>query len=101
RMAQAVGAALRGIDGGFYGHLLSREVFVNENLWPFPILDFLASAGILVDDHGKRFCDETEGGVYTANAVARLTDAKNAYVIFDSATWATAGAHRAIPPNPH
>lgn len=101
RMAVAVGAALRGMDSGFYGHLLSREALVKNTLWPFPILDFLASAGIVIDAHGRRFCDETEGGVFAANAVSRLPDPAGAYVVFDESMWQTAGAHRAIPPNPH
>ncbi|MCK9510565.1 MAG: FAD-dependent oxidoreductase [Pigmentiphaga sp.] len=101
RMAVALGAALRGMDGGFYGHLLAREALANEALWPFPILDFLAMAGLVVDQGGRRFCDETQGGVYLANAVARLDDPAGAHVIFDDAIWREAGAFRAIPPNPH
>jgi len=101
RMAVARGAALRGMDGGFYGHLLAREALENEGLWPFPILDFLGIAGLVVDQHGRRFCDETLGGVYLANAVARLTDPASAHVVFDDAIWREAGAFRAIPPNPH
>src|SRR6202008_4790030 len=73
RMAQAVGAATVGMDC-FYGHLLSRDAMTNERLWPRPYVDALAVAGILVDGAGRRVADEGEGGVYLANAVARLED---------------------------
>lgn len=100
-MALSIGAATRDMEGGFYGHVLSRDVFSNNMLWPFPILDFLASAGIILDGEGNRFCDEARGGVYVANALARLSGSNSAYVIFDATMWDTAGAYRAIPPNPH
>jgi fumarate reductase flavoprotein subunit len=100
RMAEALGARLTGMDR-FYGHLLGREVFANEKLWPYPILDHLASAGVLVDASGRRFCDEGLGGVYMANETAKLDDPRGIAVVFDEATWATVGADNRFPPTPN
>lgn len=100
RMASKVGADIVGMDGGFYGHVLCRDVFDNEKLWPFPVLDFIAEAGIVVDATGRRFADEGQGGVYLANQIAKLPDPLSSVLIFDHAIWEGPGRHRAIPPNP-
>lgn len=100
RMAEALGARLCGMNR-FYGHLLGREVFANAKLWPYPILDHLASAGVLVDAAGRRFCDEGIGGVYMANEAATLDDPRGITVVFDEETWATVGADNRFPPTPN
>ena len=99
-MASAVGAALTGMDR-FYGHTLSIDAFTNDNLWPYPYLDSLVTAGIVVNSAGKRFVDEGRGGVYVANAIAHLDDPLSAHVIFDNAMWEKAGRNGLIPANPH
>jgi fumarate reductase flavoprotein subunit len=99
-MALAVGACLVGADR-FYGHVLSRDAMTNDKLWPYPYLDSLATAGIVVDAKGDRFTDEGRGGVYIANAIAKLADPLSAFVIFDNAIWEGAGRAGLIPPNPH
>jgi fumarate reductase flavoprotein subunit len=99
RMAQAVGAATVGMNC-FYGHLLSRDAMTNDRLWPRPYVDALAVAGILVDAEGKRFADEGEGGVYLANAVARLADPLSTTLVFDQAVWDGPGTSAMIPSNP-
>lgn len=99
RMAEAVGAATVGMNC-FYGHLLSRDAMTNDRLWPRPYVDALAVAGILVDAGGNRFADEGEGGVYAANAVARLADPLSATLIFDHAIWEGPGTNAMIPANP-
>lgn len=100
KMASAVGAALVGMDR-FYGHTLSKDALTNDNLWPYPYLDALVTAGLVVDASGRRFVDEGRGGVYVANAVARLDDPLSAHVIFDGAIWEKAGRNGLIPANPH
>jgi fumarate reductase flavoprotein subunit len=100
RMAEALGARLYGMDR-FYGHLLGREVFENEKLWPYPILDHLASAGVLVDDAGNRFCDEGIGGVYMANETAKLDNPGGITVVFDEETWTSVGGDNRFPPTPN
>jgi len=99
RMAQAVGAATVGLEA-FYGHLLAREAMHNDVLWPYPQIDELASGGILVDGEGRRFADEGHGGVYLANAVARLKDPLSATAVFDARIWEGPGRAAAIPANP-
>jgi fumarate reductase flavoprotein subunit len=100
QMALAAGAHLVGTNR-FYGHVLSREAMTNDRLWPYPYLDSLATAGIVVDAQGDRFVDEGRGGVYIANAIARLSDPLSAFVVFDNAIWEGAGRAGLIPPNPH
>lgn len=100
RMAQAAGAAVRDMDS-FYGHVLSLDVFGNPDLWPYPIMDRVISAGIAVDGEGRRFVDEGMGGVFQANGIARLPDPSSAIAIFDHAIWNTAGRDFIFPPNPY
>jgi len=100
RMARAAGAALTGMDR-FYGHLLGREVFRNEKLWPYPILDHLAAAGVLVDENAQRFCDEKRGGVFMANETAKLANPAGIVVVFDEEIWTTVGADQRFPPTPN
>jgi len=100
KMASAAGAALSGMDR-FYGHTLARDALVNDRLWPYPYLDSLVTAGIVVNSGGERFVDEGRGGVYVANAVAKLDDPLSALVVFDHAIWEQAGRNGLIPANPH
>ena len=99
RMAMAVGAQVTGMDR-FYGHVLSRDAFTNPLLWPHPVVDAAISAGIAVDSHGRRFADEGLGGVFVANAIARLGDPLVALAIFDQVTWEGRARMFARPPNP-
>ena len=100
RMAQAMGAAIVGTDR-FYGHVLSRDAFDNDQLWPYPYLDALVTAGIVVTSAGERFADEGGGGVFVANMIAQLPDPLSAWVVFDRAIWEGPGKHGLIPANPH
>jgi len=99
RMAQEIGAAITSL-GGFYGHVLSRDAFTNDALWPYRWLDFVAAAGMVVDAAGQRFCDEGLGGVHIANSIAALADPLSATVIADSRIWAERGTYNMLPPNP-
>lgn len=100
RMAQAMGAAASNLEP-FYGHVLSRDALTNDLLWPYPLLDALVTAGILVNARGERFVDEGRGGVYVANAIARLDDPLSAVCIFDRDIWEQPGARELVAPNPH
>ena len=95
-MAEAAGAALVGMDR-FYGHLLGQQAFENDQLWPYPIIDPIAQASILVDKSGSRFTDEGLGGVYMANEVAKLDDPLAATAIFDEAVWTGIAADNRYP----
>ena len=96
-MAEAAGAKLVGMDR-FYGHLLGRDAFEIEKLWPYPIVDPIAAHSIVVDEAGQRFLDEGMGGVYMANEVAKLDDPLTATVIFDDAVWNGLAADNRYPP---
>ncbi len=100
QMAIAAGARVVGLDR-FYGHVLSRDSMTNDNLWPYPYLDSLATAGIVVGATGERFVDEGRGGVYIANAIATLADPFSTTLIFDHAIWEGPGRGGLIPVNPH
>lgn len=69
RMAESAGAKLVGMDC-FYGHLLARDAFTNDKLWPHPYLDALAVSGIVVGADGRRFLDEGKGGVHRQHGCA-------------------------------
>ncbi len=100
QMAEAIGAKLVGMDM-FYGHIQHRRAMTEQELWPYPLLDFLATAGIVVDQrNGKRFCDEGLGGVYVTNAIAKLDDPLSAVIVFDDAIWNGPGRDWLLPANP-
>ncbi len=100
RMAREVGAALVGMDR-FYGHLLCRQAMDSQRLWPYPIVDVIATSGIVVDGAGRRFVDEGMGGVHVTNAVARLDDPMSACAIFDLRIWNGPATEFILPPNPN
>ena len=99
RMAREAGAQLTGLDR-FYGHVLAQEAMTNADLWPFPMMDFVCAAGIVVDAGAQRFMDEGLGGVTMANAIARREDPLGATVIFDAAIWNGPGREYLISANP-
>lgn len=99
-MARTVGAAEIKTDA-FYGHLLSRDAFTNDKLWPRPYVDALAVAAIVVDGTGRRFADEGKGGVPLANAVAHMDDPLSASLVIDADIWSGPGSSPMIPANPH
>jgi len=99
QMAREAGAQLVGMDR-FYGHLLSKDAMQNDDLWPFPIMDFPCSAGLVVEGSGRRFMDEGRGGVFMANSIAKLADPLGAVAIFDAEIWEGPGRHFITPANP-
>lgn len=100
RIAQDAGAALANTDR-FYGHILSIDAETKAGLWPYPYLDAIVVAGILVVEDGVRFTDEGLGGVNAANNIAVLDDPHTAAVVFDQTIWETAGRQGLIAANPH
>ncbi len=100
RMAQAAGAHVTETKY-FYGHMLSRDAFTNDLVWPYPQLDELGTVGIVVNNAGERFVDEGLGGVYVANTIAKLDDPLSAWAIYDEAIWEGPGRAARIPANPH
>lgn len=100
RMAQALGAALTPLEA-FYGHMLSRDSFNNDKVWPYPQLDELGTAGIVVNAEGERFTDEGMGGICVANMIARLDDPLSTFAVFDDEVWNGPGKGARIPANPN
>jgi len=100
RLAQALGAATVGMNA-FYGHLLVREAFENPKLWPYPQVDEIACAGVVVGPDGRRVADEGLGGVYLANQIAQRPDPLDCHVVFDASIWDVQGRQSRIPANPH
>ncbi|MFM9970444.1 MAG: FAD-dependent oxidoreductase [Burkholderiales bacterium] len=99
RMALKIGAQVRGM-GRFYGHVQSIDALTNALLWPHPVLDATLTAGIVVDQNGKRFADEGLGGIFFANAIAQQNDPLGTVAIFDDTTWQGRARMFARPPNP-
>lgn len=98
-MAEAVGAKLLGTDR-FYGHIQHRNAMTDGGLWPYPVVDSVATGGLVVDGSGRRFCNEGLGGVYITNAIAQLSDPLSAVIIFDEAIWNGPGRDWLLPANP-
>jgi fumarate reductase flavoprotein subunit len=85
-MAVQAGAAVTGLDR-FYGHTLSRDSLTNDELWPFPVLDRLVAASVVVNAKGERFLDEGTNGIHIANQLVQSIDALNAWAVCDHTTW--------------
>jgi fumarate reductase flavoprotein subunit len=99
RLAELAGAKLVGMEA-FYGHVMSADSLHNDNLCPFPFLEFLAAAGVMVNSRADRFLDEGKGGHFVSNAMARYEEGV-VNVVFDEAMWQGAGRHFFCPPNPN
>ena len=98
-MAEAAGAKLVGMES-FYGHIQYRDAMTDGRFWPYPVLDSLCVAGLVLDASGARFCDESLGGVHITNAMARLADPLGCHVVFDAAIWEGPGRAWLLPANP-
>ncbi len=98
-MAREAGAKLVGMER-FYGHVLAQDAMRLETLSPFPMMDLTCSAGIVVDPSGRRFMDESLGGVTMANTIAAQADPLGTVAIFDEAIWNGPGREYLIPANP-
>ena len=99
RMALEAGADAIGLEA-FYGHLLSRDAMVSDRIWPYPQIDEVAAAGIVVNGEGRRIADEGRGGVFLSNAVARQPDPLAMTAVFDEPIWQGPGRAATIPVNP-
>ncbi len=98
-LAEMVGAKLVLTDC-FYGHLQSPQAFHNEELWPYPNMDSLATSGIVVDRPGRRIADEDFGAIWLSNVIARRADPLDCFAVFDSAAWQGEATRDFVPPNP-
>ena len=99
QMAVAAGAGLAGTER-FYGHVLCADSRHNDNVWPYPEIDAIATAGIVVNQEGNRVADEGVNGVFLANALATLPGKHAFHAVFDHAIWEGPGTSARIPANP-
>lgn len=99
KMAQTAGAALTDCSR-FYGHLLCADARHNDQVWPYPEIDAIATAGIIVDGSGRRCVDEGSSGVNLANKLAAHPDTSKLFAVFDATIWAGPGTTARIPANP-
>ncbi len=102
RMAEAAGAQLRGF-GAFYGHPVHRDAFTRPGerlLWPFPMIDPLTQAGLVVGPDGRRVADEGRGGIVLANLLAQLDDPLSTTLVFDDVLWNTVARKGPTAGNP-
>lgn len=86
RMALEVGARAANLNY-FYGHLLSLKSLIDDRFWPYPRIDSLVAAGLLVNRSGLRFVDEGRGDVAVTNELARSADVRGACLVFDGQAW--------------
>ncbi|MFZ5692215.1 MAG: FAD-dependent oxidoreductase [Pseudomonadota bacterium] len=98
-MARRAGARIVE-SADFYGHVQSADSLHDPRLWPYPTLDNLIGAGVLVGADGARLTDEGMGGVFVANAIARQADPLGCVVIFDRTIWNGRAADFPLPANP-
>ena len=103
-MAISVGGTLVG-TAALYAHVLHRDALLtgNPDLVYFPVLDHLIAPGLVVDQSGRRFLDETLGGVAAANRMARLAEPARAWLIIDQRAWSSRarGRNQIVPPDPN
>jgi fumarate reductase flavoprotein subunit len=101
RMMLDAGAAL--VNGeALYAHLLHRDARTNPRLTPYPMIDKMSLASIVVRGDGCRFYDEQLGGVAGANRIGHLADPSNVWLIFDETIWWNeARLDQIVPPNPN
>jgi fumarate reductase flavoprotein subunit len=103
QMAESAGAKLMNTEW-FYGHILHRDVFDNDRLWPWPGLDELVPrGGILVDRHGRRLVNEGRGPTVLVNSIGRSEDPRGVTLIMDETMWEESAGeliygHRAANP---
>jgi len=98
-MALDAGAAMTP-GNRFYGHVLCSDAKHNDQVWPYPEVDALATAGMVVDGTGNRIVDEGVSGVHLANELAAHATSEKLFAVFDSAIWAGPGTSARIPANP-
>ncbi len=101
RMAQALGAAVSGGMNNFYGHLHSRDAMASTKHWPRPSPTISRRPASLSMPKDAASPTRHSGGIWIANAIARLPDPLGTTIIFDQAIWdGPPGRNHVQPPNP-
>ncbi len=76
RLAGAVGAAVRPTTGGFYGHLVSESPKWGDPRLYTLLTQYHSDKGLLLNERGQRFCDESRGDHTNTNAVVTQENAR-------------------------
>jgi succinate dehydrogenase/fumarate reductase flavoprotein subunit len=76
RLGQSAGAAFRGADAGFYGHLFPSGIAVGENDDYVGITLYYSEHAVLLNLDGKRFVDESVGDHLTTMALLEQREAR-------------------------
>jgi fumarate reductase flavoprotein subunit len=84
----------------FYGHVLCSDAQHNDAVWPYPEVDAIATAGMVIDNNGQRIVDEGRSGVHLANELAAKAKTAQLFAIFDQTIWDGPGTSARIPANP-
>lgn len=100
RMALSVGAKTTGL-GRFYGHVQSADA-TNQDLWPYPSLDELCTAGVVINRDGTSIQSHLDNGIQLANILARTEDPRGWSTVVTEEQWRTIGTD-AMPfgPSPY
>jgi fumarate reductase flavoprotein subunit len=99
-MVLEVGGVVNASGNRFYGHILCSDAKHNDAVWPYPELDAIATAGLVIDANGRRIVDEGRSGVHLANELAAKATTEKLFAIFDHNIWNGPGTSARIPANP-
>jgi len=99
-MVLEAGGVVNKSGNRFYGHILCSDAKHNDAVWPYPELDAIATAGLVIDANGKRIVDEGRSGVHLANELAAKATTEKLFAIFDQDIWNGPGTTARIPANP-
>ena len=99
-MVLEAGGVVNNSGNRFYGHILCSDAKHNDAVWPYPELDAIATAGLVIDANGKRIVDEGRSGVHLANELAAKATTEKLFAIFDQDIWNGPGTSARIPANP-
>lgn len=82
RLGKSVGAAVTGDNGGFYGHLVTASPSWGDPRYFTLLSQYQSEYGVLLNEAGERFCDESEGDHVNTIATLRQPGAR-AMLIWD------------------
>jgi len=89
RIALEVGGAAVGL-GRFYGHIVSADA-ATKDLWPYPSLDSLCVAGVMIHCSGRCIEGVIDNGIQLANWLARTEDPMGWAVVVSEEQWRALG----------
>jgi len=76
RLGEAAGGEVRGANPGFYGHLVSESPDWGEERLNVMLAQYHSDHALLLNEAGKRFCEETFGDHASTNHTLRQPHAR-------------------------